>query len=797
MKKIALVGPELEENLALRYIDAALVEAGHQPTIHDFHCTEQVEEVARAIRADGSDVVGLSMMFTSRSRDFTALAARLRELGYGGHITAGGHFASFHAEQLLRDYPALDSIVHGEGEAAIGELVDHVHELAKVPGITHRLANGQACFQGYRPNDRDLDARPRPTRPASFHRYLGYPIASLLSSRGCYANCDFCSINAWHRQNGGPRFRQRSIVAVADEMAELYHCCGVRIFNFQDDQFFLPTERANLDRLSQLADRLAHHRVDNIALQVKARPDSVTSPVIGALKELGLFRVFLGVESNAVAGLVALGRGISREQNHRALAILRSHEIHTCFNLLMFDPDVELASLRQNIDFIRRQSYFPLNFCRVEVYAGTAIEQRLRTQDRLVGDYLGYTYRIKNPLVQLAYEMFRKVFSPRNFLVEGMNHQAMRVDYYYHLLRRLRPDVVDASLRDDVKGVVAELNQNNAMLLDGICNFAERAPSLGEVTAQTAELSEGRVDFDEALRPRVDALLADMEERSEPKRARPRARVGRVASVVAVGLAASALGCPKTQDTHMAEMAPAEPCYRQPADHPTQQQVHQRIQERYLPGLLSFARARGIYGQNLWLELELMAGGQLSLMTVRTSPTTAGLHEGLTEVVSTWQHDVALQCGSEIVTLELQLVRPGERPPDTHMAEMAPRDPEPLPTGGPYAPNEATLLQSTIQSRHAKELQQLGDDNGLTHDNPVSVAVSLTARGVIHTAHVLSPHGANPRLAAALPSLLTADHYDGFRAGEATVVLRLGRARPHRNPDTHMAEMAPHDPEGY
>jgi len=794
MKKIALVGPELEENLALRYIDAALVEAGHQPTIHDFHCTDQLEEVAQAIGADAPDVVGLSMMFTSRSRDFTALAARLRELGYAGHITAGGHFASFHAEQLLSDYPALDSIVHGEGEAAIGELVDHVHELAKVPGITRRLADGQACFQGYRPNDRDLDARPRPTRPASFHRYLGYPIASLLSSRGCYANCDFCSINAWHRQNGGPRFRQRSIVAVADEMAELYHCRGVRIFNFQDDQFFLPTERANLDRLAQLADRLRHHRVGEIALQVKARPDSVTSPVIAALKDLGLFRVFLGVESNAVAGLVALGRGITRAQNHQALAILRKHEIHTCFNLLMFDPEVEIASLRQNIDFIRRQSYFPLNFCRVEVYAGTAIEQRLRTQERLVGDYLGYTYRIKEPLAQLAYEMFRKVFSPRNFLVEGMNHQAMRVDYYYHLLKRLRPDVVDASLRDDVKGVVAELNQNNATLLDAICDFAESAPSPSEVPARTQELSQARVDFDEALRPRVDDLLATMEELNEPQRARPRTRVGRVASVVAVGLAASALGCPKPQDTHMAEMAPEEPCYRQPAGGTTQEQVHRLIQERYLPGLLSFARARGIYGRNLRLELELMDGGELRLMTYRTFHHTEGLQEGLHEVVSTWQHDLALHCGSEVASLELQLIRPGERPPDTHMAEMAPPDPEPPPTGGPYAPNEATLLQSTIQSRYPNELRRLGERHRLTQRNPVRMTLWLTTSGAIHAVELRSPQGAT--LAADLSSLLTSWQFGGFRAGEATVVLRLGRARPQRDPDTHMAEMAPHDPEG-
>ena len=181
--------------------------------------------------------------------------------------------------------------------------------------------------------------------------------------------------------------------------------------------------------------------------------------MISLLKRMGLFRVFLGVETNAVVGLETLGRGVQRQQNHRALDILREHEVHTCFNLLIFDPESELPALWENIEFLERQSYFPLNFCRVEVYAGTAIERRLRAEGRLIGDYYGYTYRIRNPRVQTAYEIFREVFSPRNFRVQGMNHQAMRADYYYHLLAHFHPGTATARLGRRVKGIVGELNR--------------------------------------------------------------------------------------------------------------------------------------------------------------------------------------------------------------------------------------------------------------------------------------------------------------------------------------------------
>jgi hypothetical protein len=99
--------------------------------------------------------------------------------------------------------------------------------------------------------------------------------------------------------------------------------------------------------------------------------DSIDRETVAGMQEIGLFRVFLGVETNAVAGLLTLGRGIRREENAAALQILRAAGTHTCFNLLMFDPETTLGDLRENIAFLARQAEFPLNFCRVEVYAGT------------------------------------------------------------------------------------------------------------------------------------------------------------------------------------------------------------------------------------------------------------------------------------------------------------------------------------------------------------------------------------------------------------------------------------------
>ena len=124
--KVALVGPELEENLSLRYLSAAVESAGHQARLFDFHRPDQIGAIARDIAAWRPDAVGLSMVFTARAREFLALAAELRREGFEGHLVAGGHFASFHAADLLRDFTALDTIIHGDGEEALVDLLAHL-----------------------------------------------------------------------------------------------------------------------------------------------------------------------------------------------------------------------------------------------------------------------------------------------------------------------------------------------------------------------------------------------------------------------------------------------------------------------------------------------------------------------------------------------------------------------------------------------------------------------------------------------------------------------------------------------
>jgi len=681
--RVALVGPEIEENLALRYLASSLEAEQHEVEIFDFHDKAQVASLADAIAAWAPDIVGLSMIFTVRSREFMALARTLRALGFAGHITAGGHFAALHANELLAEGATLDSVVLGEGERPMVELARHLEAPERVRGIAYRAAGGRVSRTEALPNSEDLDDRPWPKRPDRFHTYLGQPIANLLSSRGCYATCAFCSISAFHRQNGGPRFRQRAARAVAEEMAHLYHDRGVRIFNFQDDNFLEPSPQNNLERLGALAAALRAAGVGRIGIQAKGRPDCIHEDVIDLLVSMGLFRLFLGVETDAVLGLRTLGRGMERAQNHRALAILRRREIHTCFNLLIFDPESTMESVRQNLDFMRRQSYFPLNFCRVEVYSGTPLEERLREEGRLIGNHYAYSYAIRDARVQRAYEIFREVFWARNFGPGGMHHESMKLDYNYHVLRHFYSDRANRALERRVKGLVLELNRNSADLMDRICDFAEASRARGVDSAACAafaeQLTAERAAFDEQLRVPLEQTLREIEALVAARPWRSRLRKSAVSAAAAAALLATAAGCgPGHGRTHMCEMAPPPPG---PVERrlggeelgKVQAMVQERVETDLAP-ILDRNQARGV---QLSLTLNISSAGRMEECFSNGPQAPAASEQLCNELLG--MEFPFLRSGEDALyraTIQVGLPLPMD---DTHMCEMAPAPLEPDP----------------------------------------------------------------------------------------------------------------------
>lgn len=494
MSWIALVGPELEENLSLRYLASSLATAGYQSEIVAFNQEADFSSVmASILTEDPPLLVGISLAFQWRAQDGLALAVALRERGYRGHITMGGHFATFASRELLRDFPEVDSICRQEAEETLVTLVRAIErgrELSGIAGIAYR--EGEQILVSEPGSLPELATLPRPDRRGEPARCFGHGIAPLVGSRGCYANCSFCCIAAWHEQSlPGKRYRVREPDDVAREMVEMAKERGVDIFVFHDDNFFLPGHRKNRERITALADALERHGMPPFATVVKARPTDVDPEVFRLLRDrLQCIRVYVGVESDADQGLETLRRWAHSHQNHHALSIVEELGLYTCFNLLIFDPDTTLDSLRTNVAFLRRAAEHGSNFGRVELYAGTPLLARMQAEGRVRGDYLQWDYSLQSPEVERAFSLTMRCFHERNFGPQAANNLLMATRFDVEVLRHFHPDLFEPAWLAQGKALTRRISLDSVSALTAILDHVEKNAPVSEDDALVNDLIE-------------------------------------------------------------------------------------------------------------------------------------------------------------------------------------------------------------------------------------------------------------------------------------------------------------------
>lgn len=529
MARVALVGPEIEENLSLRYIAASLAAAGHEAELVPFNLeSDFAAALAAIVNAEPAfDLVGISLAFQWRARDFLALAMALRESGYGGHVTLGGHFATFESEDILRDFPEVDSICRQEAEETVVKLASAVGggapDLSGIPGLALRTHDGEIFLTPHAPLP-DLAALPWPDRRGAPAACFGHGIAPLVSSRGCYANCTFCCIGAWHEQSlPGKRYRLRDVDDVAREMVALQRERGVDIFVFHDDNFFVPGHARNLERFNALADALERHDIGRFATVVKARPTDVTPEVFGVLEaRLHCIRAYIGIETDADQGLRTLRRWAKSRQNHTSIETIRALDLYTCFNVLLFDPDTTLESIETNLAFMEYAAECPFNFGRVELYAGTPLLARMKAEGRCRGDYMQWDYDLGSPEVERVFDLSMRCFGPRNFGGDALANRIMGTRFDLEVARHFHRDAIDLRWLEQGKALSRELGLDSVAAMRRIVEHVRSGARDDEalVTGLSAELR---------------AVEADVRERARDLAARLAARIGRGAPLTELG----------------------------------------------------------------------------------------------------------------------------------------------------------------------------------------------------------------------------------------------------------------------
>ncbi len=215
------------------------------------------DEILDKIKEFSPDVVGITCISSFHFPEVLQLCAMIKKLNKSIITVTGGTHPTFLADRIMRDHKEIDFIVLSEGERSFKDLLVKIN-LGEDPKSINGLAYRENGFFKINPKTEyieNLDELPFPALelfPLDFYAKKNIPfsitsksrkIAPVLTSRGCVANCVFCSSkNYWGRQ-----YRMRSSGNVLDEIEFL-----VRKYNFKEIQFIddnLTQDKARAERI--------------------------------------------------------------------------------------------------------------------------------------------------------------------------------------------------------------------------------------------------------------------------------------------------------------------------------------------------------------------------------------------------------------------------------------------------------------------------------------------------------------------------------------------------------------------
>jgi anaerobic magnesium-protoporphyrin IX monomethyl ester cyclase len=299
--------------LGLGYIASHL--SNHGLSVGLVDCTFRSEDSAlRIIRGLNPSIIGIYSMFSVSASAFR-LAGLLRD--DCDLLVAGGPLPTLFPEDYMK---AFDVVCVGEGEETMVELAEaqlEGRELSDIKGICIRTATTSESIlrTRARPPAQDLDSISFPARNlfdnAEYREYyrkrFGREETSIITTRGCPFDCDFCSRPIFSNQ-----FRARSAENVADELEQISDL-GYDSVWFSDDCFTLIP-----DRVLRIC-REIRRRELKLRWECLSRVDGFSLDLATEMREAGCERVFFGIESGDDGILRQMSKRVDVDQARKAV----------------------------------------------------------------------------------------------------------------------------------------------------------------------------------------------------------------------------------------------------------------------------------------------------------------------------------------------------------------------------------------------------------------------------------------------------------------------------------------------
>ena len=327
-------------------------------SLAEYTINHQMEQILQDIYKRKPDVIGFSCYIWNISY-VKVILADIKKVLPDVKIWAGGPEVSYHGEAFLKEEPAVDLVMMGEGEITFAHFLKALLEgedLKQVPGLMVRNADGTFTDTGFR-QVMDMSQIPFPYAFMDM-KELEHRIIYYESSRGCPFSCAYCLSSI------DKKLRFRSLDLVLPEL-EWFLQAKVPQVKFVDRTFNCKKSHA-MAIWQYIRDH--DNGVTNFHFEIAA--DLLDKDELDLLSTMrpGLVQLEIGVQSTNEKTLEAIRRKTDIEEIREITETINSwHNIHQHLDLIAGLPYEGYDSFHKSFCdvYALRPEQFQLGFLKV------------------------------------------------------------------------------------------------------------------------------------------------------------------------------------------------------------------------------------------------------------------------------------------------------------------------------------------------------------------------------------------------------------------------------------------------
>ena len=343
-------------------------------SLAEYTINHQMEQILQDIYKRKPDVIGFSCYIWNISY-VKVILADIKKVLPDVKIWAGGPEVSYHGEAFLKEEPAVDLVMMGEGEITFAHFLKALLEgedLKQVPGLMVRNADGTFTDTGFR-QVMDMSQIPFPYAFMDM-KELEHRIIYYESSRGCPFSCAYCLSSI------DKKLRFRSLDLVLPEL-EWFLQAKVPQVKFVDRTFNCKKSHA-MAIWQYIRDH--DNGVTNFHFEIAA--DLLDKDELDLLSTMrpGLVQLEIGVQSTNEKTLEAIRRKTDIEEIREITETINSwHNIHQHLDLIAGLPWEDLESFKKSFNDVYEMEPEQLQLGFLKVVKGSYMEELIPTCDLL------------------------------------------------------------------------------------------------------------------------------------------------------------------------------------------------------------------------------------------------------------------------------------------------------------------------------------------------------------------------------------------------------------------------------